>query len=222
MKLRSHCICTAVVAATLMLPLSASAQGIREVFMPTSGGKMVLGTIFGEPWAGFQPPGGGRCTWFDLGNSNGLTNDIYVRGSVGKDVVWSAVGTLSHCGFSMTPVVMNGHIISLDGGNHHGGTGDDFLAGKANFISGYDGDDIIVGNAGIASASLKGGDDDDILFGYGSENLRAEGGDDTLCGSSSSSGFFNGGPGSDVGCGSPRWVSSVTMKSKCPSKCNLF
>jgi hypothetical protein len=219
-KIRIHRLAAAAIVAASMLTLPMSAHANTNVNVPAVG-TLIIGMVSGDgrPWAGFKPTGGGACSWWLLGTSSGLSNDISVYGTNSADVLIVAEGTSSMCGFTFTTVVLNGWRVF-----NHGNGGADWLSGRAAVHDGGIGNDFLVGTAGYTGL-MWGSGGADKMWGGGRVNLYGEADNDTLCSTSNNNQvLFDGGIGTDTACGSysSAWAVENLNTAACSTACNLF
>ena len=219
-KLQTAAFTASLVFAALTSQSTASAQ--HTVNIPASGGWLVVGKITPpggstRQWAGFEPSGGGRCSWWLLGESAGLSDDVVVNGSSGADRVLVLENNMTFCGQNMAPVTFNGHDVGIQGWG-----GNDIIGGRAAWMSGGSGHDYLAGSDGTTT-TLWGWTGNDKMWGGSGASMYGESGLDALCSiGTSTASLFNGGSdwgGDDVGCGSAN--SWVGIESSNPSFCPL-
>jgi hypothetical protein len=214
----AYFVAAAIAIATFVLPTSASAATIT---LP-SAGTMVIGMVSGDgrPWAGFLPTGGGACSWWLLGDASGLSSGFYVKGSSGMDTIYALNHNTNFCGFTFTPVVLNGFWLDTNSMD-----GNDIVSGKFRTIIGYNGNDLLQGVEGF-TGRISGNLGDDLLYG-GADVLKGEDGNDVLCVLSGTTSITaDGGFGNnDRACGtftSFWYVEYANTSSHCPSSCFPF
>jgi Ca2+-binding RTX toxin-like protein len=131
-------------------------------------------------WLGWRNSSTGDCSWVQLGDTTGLSDDYDIRGLGGDDYMTVLTSTAWFCGFSITSPSYNGHYVFLNGGD-----GNDTLWSSGTtftWLFGIDGDDwiysgrgdgVLLGGSGAnrmwantsGSGGVQyGGDDDDCIW----------------------------------------------------------
>lgn len=160
------------------------------------------------------------CAFQKIGTTSGLDDDYVFYGNSTGEYFNTLSYTVNLCGYTITPLLFNGHYLDLNPGY-----GDDFVraptASGNSWSYGGPGDDTLYSSS-HSSAQAKGGPGDDRIWGgplTDTEILAGDDGDDIFCidrtTSTVGASMVSGGAGDDCRIGYATTIASV--ERVCPS-----